>query len=195
MSENTNKYTGFNSVLQGKSILGIHDTSGDMISWPRDVEAINAEMSETALRQIRITASLMTGIPFEALKKKYRSKEKPDLNYGSDDGIKLDSGAASSGLESHPLMPYTGGIIDFEFNPTEDNSNVFYDLLPEQLKERVREKQRKKSEKDRKELSNKLKAKNSFKFNFAPGPAPDRKYRYVAPPPRHVPPKLKPPGA
>ena len=186
MGVNTNKYWA-SSNFGSKSIFGTYDVSGDMVSMSKVESAENSELSEIALNQIRLEAQDLIGCPFEALNKKYLPKEQ----YAADG---LDNTVADSNqemnIEVHPELPDKGGRFNQVIYPESVADAVPQAKLSQQQKEKLAEKRRKKQEKERKELSNKMK--NKFKFRVAPKQAP--KHRYVAPPPKHVPPKLRPPG-
>lgn len=186
MSANTNKYWGA-SNFSGKAIVGIHDASGDMISMSKAELAENSGLSEVALNQIRREAQALTNCSFEALHKKHRSKKQ--YTAGESDDYVADN---SQGLdiEAHPELPYMGGKSDQVIFPESEVDAVPEAQLSQQQKDKLAEKRRNKQEKERKELSNKMK--NQPNFRYAPKQTP--KHRYVAPPPKHVPPKLRPPG-
>jgi hypothetical protein len=182
-----------------KGILGIHDTSGDMISWPKALESTNAVLAETALRQIRIDAKRRTGCSFEALNKKSRSIENQNIGSKLDNGAGLgdnreldnSSGMNTNGneLEAHPLIPDLGGMNPIDLNPTEDNYDLLDGLSPEvnEKIDQLKKKKRKTEEELKDRLTNKLKAKKRYTAApDAPAPKlkPSNRDRYRAPPPK-----------
>lgn len=182
-----NRNLGFFTVTTNK-IPGVNDVSGDMISMskPELEEITDAANATLLLNRIAVRSK---GYQVEALNKKSRSNEIKQ-NYAA--GLDNDGGGNSGlDIEPHPELPYMGGKSDQIMLPDSNVDAVPESMLSDQQKQKRAEKNKKQQEKQRKELSNRMT--NKIKFKNAPKHAPTN--RYVAPPPRHTPPKLRPSGS
>jgi hypothetical protein len=185
MSANTNNHGFFNSIATSKAIANIHDTStsGDMIHLSKSEIEENAEFAANATLLNRIVVR-SKGYQVDALNKKH------DLQKNYDAGIGLDNdggGNQELEIEAHPELPYMGGKADQIMLPESEIDAVPVSQLSSQQKSKLADKKKKQQEKERKQLSLQMKPK------IQPKQAPV--HRYVAPPPRHTPPKLRPPGS
>lgn len=158
-------------------------TSGDTLNIPtgelKDITALAVEV--TILNRVALHSK---GYQVDALNKKSRTKanQENQENYGAGQDL---------GIEPHPELPYMGGKADQIMFPESQEDAVPESMLSDQQKQKKAEKNKKQQEKQRKELSNRMT--NKMKFTNAPKHAPVN--RYVAPPPKHTPPKLRPSGS
>jgi len=179
MGASSNKYGFFKSP---NTALGVNDTSGDMVSMSKSEREDSAEFSENATLFNRIELR-SKGYQVDALTKKAHAKQNRST-------LDNDNGGGSSELdiEPHPELPYMGGKADQIILPDNEVDAVPESQLSSEQKQKLADKKKKQQEKQRNELS--LRLKN--KLVAAPKHTP--KQRYVAPPPKHTPPKLRPPG-
>ncbi len=176
-----NKYGFFSNI--GNKTGDISDRSGDIITMSKSELAENTELAANTQFENRV--ALSKNYQVDALKKKSTAKK----NYGSNLENNNDAGGGLD-IEAHPELPYMGGKADQIMLPENEVDSVPDALLSQQQKDKRSEKNKKKQEKERNELSNRMK--NNFKIKHTIKQAP--KERYVAPPPKHTPPKLRPSG-